>query len=508
MIYPLTYVFLACMFISIFSQLHFLAKALQEFDAMYVVPVFQCFFISVSTIAGAAYFGEFSEFDVAQACSFPLGIGLTLFGVYILSSRDMSKTGKRLDNDMIESVAVNHKVKRGPSMHFYDKDLVKNKRESKYGILALHDSQQVSRSRGTSLDDDSFDVDSSMRRSSGISLLTGRRDQLASDIDHQNFAIDSYYYAADAQPDVLEETVVVDDNGNGRVVYTDKLEDSAVKEQKIQEAQASLLKNSERVRSSSVGSVSSHHDSKSLYQSSSMSVPAMNKDHFRSPQASNKAQSSKILRGSAKSKYARMRAESLDKTGSVRSKRASSSHGTTQVRQATVGGGAFMDNLIMMGKAENVLIDKWAKIPSMPMPPIPTPLVRPFSRMTSAESGDVESQMVPSDIVSDAQMTTSYGSVGASDVSDRSVSDASGGSNPRAAKKKKNKKKKHRRVSYVTGEGKLLQVHEILPVTREEEAVVSPSHASAKEWFSVETTPKIGDLEDTDVEDEEVKAQQ
>ena len=37
---PLTYVFLVCMLISIFTQLHFLAKALAWFDALYVVPVF------------------------------------------------------------------------------------------------------------------------------------------------------------------------------------------------------------------------------------------------------------------------------------------------------------------------------------------------------------------------------------------------------------------------------------------------------------------------------------
>jgi len=41
MVYPLTYVFLACMICSIFSQLHFLAGGLRFFDALYVVPVFQ-----------------------------------------------------------------------------------------------------------------------------------------------------------------------------------------------------------------------------------------------------------------------------------------------------------------------------------------------------------------------------------------------------------------------------------------------------------------------------------
>lgn len=58
MIYPLTYVFLLCMFFCVFTQLHFLALGLRFFDALYVVPVFQCFFISVSTLGGAGQWKE------------------------------------------------------------------------------------------------------------------------------------------------------------------------------------------------------------------------------------------------------------------------------------------------------------------------------------------------------------------------------------------------------------------------------------------------------------------
>lgn len=87
--YFLTYVFVVCMFLSIFFQLHFLAKALSSFDALYCVPVFQCFFIVFSTLAGAAYFSEFSRFSVTQSLIFPVGMFFTLGGVYVLSSRKM-----------------------------------------------------------------------------------------------------------------------------------------------------------------------------------------------------------------------------------------------------------------------------------------------------------------------------------------------------------------------------------------------------------------------------------
>jgi len=83
--------FLISMFLCVFSQLHFLAVALNFFDALYCVPVFQCFFISVSTIGGASFFGEFGRFSTTQAVLFPIGLIMTLTGVIVLSSRKMGR---------------------------------------------------------------------------------------------------------------------------------------------------------------------------------------------------------------------------------------------------------------------------------------------------------------------------------------------------------------------------------------------------------------------------------
>lgn len=44
---PVSWAILAAMLCCIFSQLHWMAKGLQHFDALYIVPVFQCFFITV-----------------------------------------------------------------------------------------------------------------------------------------------------------------------------------------------------------------------------------------------------------------------------------------------------------------------------------------------------------------------------------------------------------------------------------------------------------------------------
>jgi drug/metabolite transporter (DMT)-like permease len=87
---PVSWVILAAMLCCIFSQLHWMAKGLEQFDALYIVPVFQCFFITVAILGGGVYFEELSNFDTLQAVMFPTGVLLTIIGVFILTQRDDS----------------------------------------------------------------------------------------------------------------------------------------------------------------------------------------------------------------------------------------------------------------------------------------------------------------------------------------------------------------------------------------------------------------------------------
>ena len=92
----LTYVFLFAMVFTIVVQTHYLATALKYFDALYVVPVFQCFWITGSTAGGAIFYQELKDFNVLQSIMFPLGIVVTLCGVLAMSVRDMgSKRGRQ-----------------------------------------------------------------------------------------------------------------------------------------------------------------------------------------------------------------------------------------------------------------------------------------------------------------------------------------------------------------------------------------------------------------------------
>lgn len=91
----ITYVFALAMFASVFLQIHWLAHGLQHFDAVFIVPVFQCFFISVSIFGGGVYFKEFARMNALSLAMFFIGAGITISGVYLLSHRDMHKLKPR-----------------------------------------------------------------------------------------------------------------------------------------------------------------------------------------------------------------------------------------------------------------------------------------------------------------------------------------------------------------------------------------------------------------------------
>ncbi|KAF0688254.1 Aste57867_20124 [Aphanomyces stellatus] len=85
----MTYVILASLVFTITMQTHLLSMGLKNFDALYIVPVFTCFYITFSVLGGAVYFEEFKMFTQVQWLCFPLGVFITICGVAILSKREM-----------------------------------------------------------------------------------------------------------------------------------------------------------------------------------------------------------------------------------------------------------------------------------------------------------------------------------------------------------------------------------------------------------------------------------
>ncbi|KAG7391465.1 NIPA-like protein 3 [Phytophthora boehmeriae] len=85
--YAITLSMLSCVFL----QIHWLAHGLQHFDAVFVVPVFQCFFISISILGGGIYFNEFAHMKPLALIMFSLGAIITISGVVKLAHREMNK---------------------------------------------------------------------------------------------------------------------------------------------------------------------------------------------------------------------------------------------------------------------------------------------------------------------------------------------------------------------------------------------------------------------------------
>ena len=82
------FIFLQFIFYLI-TQQHYLAHALKDYDAKYVIPVYNCFFILNSVIAGAIYFEELNDFTFIQSILFIIGLITILSGVKILSTHNL-----------------------------------------------------------------------------------------------------------------------------------------------------------------------------------------------------------------------------------------------------------------------------------------------------------------------------------------------------------------------------------------------------------------------------------
>ena len=56
----------------------------------YIIPVFECFYLTTSVLAGAIYFRELDSFVLNQWIVFGSSVATTLFGVLLLSMRNLS----------------------------------------------------------------------------------------------------------------------------------------------------------------------------------------------------------------------------------------------------------------------------------------------------------------------------------------------------------------------------------------------------------------------------------
>ena len=84
-----TYAIFLLLSLTVTAQIHYLNEGLRQFTSTYVIPVYQSFWILTSVLSGMVFFNEWrGVFDeVGTGIGFPLGVLLTVAGVYVLSKR-------------------------------------------------------------------------------------------------------------------------------------------------------------------------------------------------------------------------------------------------------------------------------------------------------------------------------------------------------------------------------------------------------------------------------------
>jgi uncharacterized membrane protein len=89
-----TYPVLAALATTLTGQVYYMQCGLARWDALYVVPIFQSFWILLSVVGGGVFYDEFDDFDALAASLFPIGIIFCIAGVYLLSQRDIESLRK------------------------------------------------------------------------------------------------------------------------------------------------------------------------------------------------------------------------------------------------------------------------------------------------------------------------------------------------------------------------------------------------------------------------------
>ena len=133
-----TYVLLAAMFLSIFGQLSFLNFALERFDALIVIPVFQTFWTLISVIGGFVFYKEYLNLQAIQVIMFTVGLGCTIFGVHILAQR--KQTADTLETEGPTYVTANSTGGTGGSTDYSQDDDFVTEHTS---LLAYDDDDEV-----------------------------------------------------------------------------------------------------------------------------------------------------------------------------------------------------------------------------------------------------------------------------------------------------------------------------------------------------------------------------
>ena len=80
----LPYIFILCMIITVVTQIGYLNTGLANFDALVVVPVYQCFWNAFGITSGLVFFQEYQYMTARDGVLYTLGICISLKGIAML----------------------------------------------------------------------------------------------------------------------------------------------------------------------------------------------------------------------------------------------------------------------------------------------------------------------------------------------------------------------------------------------------------------------------------------
>ncbi len=115
---PFFYGMILAAFTAAFFWIYRLNRALEIFDAMFIVPLFQVFWITLSVIGGGIFFREFEQcFHGSTAVFFVMGLIIIFIGVFLLSPRPdddpVTNNAKASKSPTFDSAAVNTRPSGG-----------------------------------------------------------------------------------------------------------------------------------------------------------------------------------------------------------------------------------------------------------------------------------------------------------------------------------------------------------------------------------------------------------
>mmetsp|Transcript_12156 Transcript_12156/g.19759 ORF Transcript_12156/g.19759 Transcript_12156/m.19759 type:complete len:428 (-) Transcript_12156:85-1368(-) len=101
-----TYIIIAMMTICLFTQISFINGAMKRFDQLYVMPIYQSYWILSGVVGGLVYFGEWEDFTPFQINMFIFGTLITFVGLYVLTKKEnhnLNSTGPQPGFDVLPS---------------------------------------------------------------------------------------------------------------------------------------------------------------------------------------------------------------------------------------------------------------------------------------------------------------------------------------------------------------------------------------------------------------------